>query len=59
MLKIERGVLEWIERHIYVLVLAFISLLALYLRRIPIWGNPDNVAVYFDYHENCTQSFSY
>ena len=59
MLKIERKLLEWVEKHMYVLVLAFISLLALYLRRIPIWWNPGNVTAYFDCHVNCTQSFLY
>lgn len=59
MLKIERKLLEWVERHMSVLVLLFVSLLALYIRRIPIWWNPEDIAVYFDYHENCTQSFLY
>lgn len=59
MLKKERKLLEWAERHMFVLVLLFVSLLALYIRRIPVWWNPENIAAYFDYHENCTQSFSY
>lgn len=59
MLKIERKLLEWAERHMSVLVLLFVSLLALYIRRIPIWWNPEDIVVYFDFHENCTQSFSY
>lgn len=59
MLKIERKLLEWAERHMYILVLVLIFLLALYLRRIPIWWNSENITAYFDCHENCTQTFSY
>lgn len=59
MLKIERKLLEWVERHMFVLVLVLVSLLALYIRRIPIWWNPENITAYFDCHDNCTQSFSY
>lgn len=59
MLKIERKLLEWIERHMFVLILLFISLLALYIRRIPIWWHPESIAAYFDFHENSVQSFLY
>lgn len=59
MLKIERKLLEWIEKHMLVLVLLFISLLALYIRRIPIWWNPENIIIYFDFHENSVQSYLY
>jgi len=57
--KLEKKLLEWVDRHLYILVLVFISLLALYLRRIPIWWNPENISAYFDCHENCTQSYFY
>ncbi len=59
MLRIERRLLEWIEKHMYILILLLVSALALYIRRIPIWWNPENVAAYFDCHENTVQSFLY
>ena len=59
MLKIERKLIEFIERHILVFQLILVSILALYIRRIPIWWNTDDIAAYFDLHENCTQSCLY
>lgn len=57
--KIEKKMLEWAERHMSVLVLLLISLLALYIRRMPIWWHPKDIAAYFDCHENSVQSFLY
>ena len=57
--KLEKKLLEWVDRHLYILVLVFISLLALYLRRIPIWWNPENISAYFDCHENCTPRYCF
>lgn len=59
MLKIEKKLIEWIEKHMFVLQLLLVSALALYIRRIAIWWNPGDIGAYFDYHENCTQSFFY
>ncbi len=59
MLKIERKLIGWAEKHMLVLMLLLVSALALYIRRFPIWWNTEDVAAYFDAHENCTQSFFY
>jgi len=59
MLKIERKLIDWAEKHMLVLMLLLVSALALYVRRFPIWWNTGDVAAYFDAHENCTQSFFY
>lgn len=59
MLKFEKKLIEFAEKHLFVLQLLLISALALYVRRIPIWWNTNNVTAYFDFHENCTQSYLY
>lgn len=59
MLKIEKKLIEWIEKHMFVLQLVLVSVLALYIRRIAIWWNTDDIGAYFDYHDNCTQSYLY
>lgn len=59
MLKMERKLLEWIEKHMFVLILLVVSILALYIRRLPIWWNPETIGAYFDWHENSVQSFLY
>ncbi len=57
MLKIEKKLIEFIERYIFIFQLALVSVLALYIRRSLIWWNPGNIGAYFDYHVNCVQSY--
>lgn len=59
MLKTERKLIDFIEKHMLIFQMFLVSALALYIRRIPIWWNTDDVAAYFDFHENCTQSALY
>lgn len=59
MLKTERKLIDFIEKHMLIFQMFLVSALALYIRRIPIWWNTDDVAAYFDFHENCTQSGLY
>lgn len=59
MLKIEKRFIEWVEKHMLVFQFLLVSLLALYIRRIPIWWNVDEIVVWFDRHENSTQSALY
>ena len=56
MLKIERRIIELVERHLYLLCVLLLSCLALYLRRTAVWWNYSSVASYFDMHENYTQT---
>lgn len=59
MLKTEKRLLEYAEKNILLLQLLLVSAIALYIRRLPIWWNPDDIAAYFDFHANNTQSLLY
>lgn len=59
MLKTEKKLIDFIEKHILVFQLLLITILALYIRRIPVWWNTEEVGAYFDLHENFTQSILY
>ena len=59
MLKIEKKLIEFVEKYMLVLQLLLVSAIALYVRRIPIWWNTDTVMEYFNFHENCVQSYLY
>ena len=59
MLKIEKKLIELVEKYMLVLQLLLVSAIALYVRRIPIWWNTDTVMEYFNFHENCVQSYLY
>lgn len=59
MLKIERRLLELAEKHMLPLSALLLSLLALYLRKTAVWWNYENIGVYFDLHENHTQTAAY
>lgn len=56
MWKPERRLLEWIEKHMLLLALLFVSLLALYLRKIAVWWSYEKIAAYFDMHGKYTQT---
>ncbi len=59
MLKIERKVIEFIEKHMLLLAFLIVSVLALYIRRHVIWWSPEDVSSAFDYHGNHVQSTTY
>lgn len=59
MLKIEKRVLEWAEKHMYPLTILLVCVLALYMRRGAIWWSSPDVGTYFDGHENHIQSAFY
>jgi len=57
MLKIEKKLIDFVEKHMLSLMLLLVSLLALYIRRIPIWWNAEDVVAFYDIHDNGTQSY--
>ncbi len=57
MLKIEKKLIDFVEKHMLLLMLLLVSLLALYIRRIPIWWNAEDVVAFYDIHDNGTQSY--
>lgn len=59
MLKIEKRLLEWAEKHMCQLAVLLVCLIALYMRRGAIWWNSPDVGYYFDRHANHTQSSFY
>lgn len=59
MLKIERKLLELAEKYMILLSALFLSFLALYLRKIGVWWNYENIAAYFDLHEYHTHTSAY
>lgn len=59
MLKIERKLLLWIEKHMFLLMALLAAVLGLYLRRAVIWWGSPDVLSYFDGHENNIQSSFY
>ena len=59
MLKIEAKVKSWAEEHILILSLIFVSVLALYLRKIAVWWSYPNVGLAFDAHTHHVESSLY
>lgn len=59
MLKIERRLIEFVEKHMCLLGALILSLLALYLRKIAVWCNYESIGAYFDMHENYIQTSVY
>ena len=59
MLKIERKLIEFVEKHLFLLCILLVSLLALYLRKIAVWWNYEEMGSYFDMHPNYTQTVTY
>lgn len=55
----ERRLLDLCEKHMLLLSLLLISLLALYLRKVAVWWNHENVLAHFDRHSNHTESSFY
>lgn len=59
MLKLEKRLLEWAEKHMYQLTVLLVCVIALYMKRGAIWWNSPDVGYYFDRHTNHTQSAFY
>lgn len=59
MLKVEKKLLVWIEKHMFPLMALLTAALALYLRRGVIWWTSPDVNYYFDSHINNVQSSFY
>jgi len=59
MLKAEKLVIQFIEKHLYLLMVLLVSAMALFLRRPAVWWNSPDVGAYFDGHANHTQSSLY
>lgn len=59
MLKIERKLIGFVEKHMYLLCALLCSLLALYLRKVAVWWSYGAAASYFDMHSNYTQTVTY
>lgn len=57
--KIERKLLEFLEKHMLLLSALIFSLLALYLRKTGVWWRYENIDAYFDLHENHTYTSAY
>ena len=56
MIKWEKKLIEYLEKHMLLLAALFISALALYLRRQNIWYYTNDYIYYFDMHENHIQT---
>ena len=59
MLKIEKKLLLWTEKHMFLLMAVLGAAVALYLRRTAIWWSSPEVVYYFDGHGNNIQSSFY
>lgn len=59
MLRIERKLIEFVERHLLLVCVLISALLALYLRKIAVWWNYGAVSSYFDMHEHDTHTVTY
>ena len=59
MLKIERKLLLWVEKHMFLLLAVLAAVMGLYLRRGAIWWNSPDAGYYFDAHQGNIQSGCY
>ena len=53
---VEQRLISFLEKHMLLLSVLLISLLALYLRKIAVWWNHPGIVSHFDYHANHTES---
>ncbi len=54
--KWEQSLLNLIEKHMYILAVLMVSVLALYLRKVAVWWNYAHIIGHFDYHPNHTET---
>ena len=59
MLKAEKKLLLWVQKHMYILMPLLVAAICFYLQRIAIWWGSPDVAYYFDGHEHNVQSKLY
>lgn len=59
MLKTEKKLLLWIEKHMFLLMALLAAVISLYLKRLAIWWGSPEINYYFDGHENNIQSTFY
>ena len=59
MLKIEKKLLLWVEKHMFLLMALLAVAIGLFLKRMAIWWAAPNVGYYFDGHTNNIQSMFY
>lgn len=59
MLKIEKKLLLWVEKHMFLLMALLAVAIALFLKRMAIWWGTSDVGYYFDGHSNNIQSMVY
>lgn len=59
MLKIEKKLLQWVEKHMFLLMALLAMAIALFLKRMAIWWGTPEVSYYFDGHKNNIQSALY
>lgn len=57
--KLEKKILLWVEKNMFLLILLLALALGLYLRRTAIWWGSPDINYYFDIHENNIQSSFY
>lgn len=55
----ERRLLESLEKHMLLLAVLLASLVALYLRKVAVWWNYEDIMGHFDHHINHTESSFY
>lgn len=55
----EKPLLEGLEKHMLLLAVLVMSVLALYLRKVAVWWNYENIMGHFDRHVNHTESSFY
>lgn len=53
---LEQKLISFLEKHMLLLSVLLISLLALYLRKIAVWWNHPGIVSHFDHHANHTES---
>lgn len=59
MLKIERKLAEFAEKHLIFLCGFLLTVIGLYLRKAAIWWSYGNIGAYFDMHADCCQTVFY
>lgn len=59
MLKIEKKLLSWVEKHMFLLMALLVAVVSLYLKKIAVWWISPDVNYYFDNHANSIQSAFY
>lgn len=57
--KIERKLIEFAEKHLFLLCVVLSVLMALYLRKIAVWWSYVDISSYFDMHEHDTHTVTY